>query len=94
MPRITRKSLQGRVDVVNSLLGRPMTMFASKVGEPTRMSPGHITIDRNSFGMALEEILSEKGCADNVSGRLTPAQLDIFISGMLAMRKLMQDKNV
>ena len=91
--RTTAEQLRAEVRELNILLDRPLEMFASKIGEPTRHSVGHLTLDKNSTGYQLEEQTSEHGGTRAWSMRLTPAKMAIMLQG-IRYGRLLRDAHV
>lgn len=85
MPRITRKVLQTRVHLINTLLERPTEQFLTKVGEqPVRFNLGHLTLGNDGFGgWALEEQTSHHGSVHVKVSGLSIREMDIFLDGLL-----------
>lgn len=71
-----------RVRILNNIYKRPVSEFASSVGEPIKFNVGHLRIDYNGQGYQLEECTSEGGATKNISGRLSINSMDHYISGM------------
>jgi hypothetical protein len=83
MPRISKEYLSSRITQLNAGLGRPVLQFASLPSESTRFSNGHICLDKNSQGYAIEEQLGESGATHCVSNRMSGSEMDIFLSGIM-----------
>lgn len=93
--RITRKQLDAQVAELNTVLGLPTKMFASKEGEfPTRYNIGHITLDKNSAGYQLEEQTSINGGTFNMTARLAAKDMSLFIHGMMRGIWLQRDSGI
>jgi hypothetical protein len=58
-------------------------MFASKVGEQTRFNDGHIALDKNMQGYALEEQIGVYGAAHRLTGRMTAGGMSTALKAMM-----------
>ena len=81
--RISRKTLESTLAQINSTLGRPATMFANKVGEPTKFNAGHYALDKNACGWMLEEQTGDGGATIARSGRMGTADMALFLQAYL-----------
>lgn len=75
--------LLARVHTLNMMLGRPLEQFASKPGEPTRFSVGHIHLDHNTNGYSLEEQTADHGAVYVMVPRLTAKEMSCMLDGMI-----------
>ena len=83
MLRATHYSLLARVYSLNDVLDRPIEQFASKVGEPTKFSVGHIALGHDSSGYNLEEQMSEAGAVEVIACGHTAHEMDVLITGIM-----------
>ena len=82
MTRITKEWLKSRVQTLNMLLERPMTIF-SPGASASEQNVGHLSLDKDAGGYRLVEIISGGGVEANWSPRLQPKEMDLFIDGIL-----------
>ncbi len=82
MKRITNTWLESRVQTLNMLLDRPMTMFNNDASV-SQQNIGHLHLDKNSDGYQLCEIVSKAGGESNWSQRLQPKDMDRVIDGII-----------
>lgn len=88
---VTKAFLQKRVQLLNEMLKRPVTQFASKPGESTVFSVGHICLDHNVNGYSLEEQISTHGGVNVLCPRLPGKEMAAMVSGMMRGIGLMTD---
>jgi len=81
--RATHYTLVARVYGLNEVLDRPVEQFASKVGEPTKFSVGHLALGHDSAGYTLEEQVSEAGAVDTIACGYTAHEMDVLLTGMM-----------
>ena len=79
--RITKKFLQLRMVTLNTMLRRPKELFQS--GSGCKMNVGHLSLDKDATGYMMVEITSEGGGESDKSGRMSAAEMSIFIGGMV-----------
>lgn len=82
MTRITKERLNSRVGTLNMLLDRPMTRF-SDGASVSQQNVGHLTLDKNSDGYKLVELVTGTGCETHWSPRLPAPDMDMFINGII-----------
>lgn len=82
MTRITKERLNSRVGTLNMLLDRPMTRF-SDGASVSQQNVGHLTLDKNSDGYKLVELVTGTGCETHWSPRLSAPDMDMFINGII-----------
>jgi len=82
MTRITKESLKARVQTLNMMLERPVTIFNADA-TASEQNIGHLLLDKNSDGYRLVEIINGSGSESNWSQRLTPKAMDLFIDGIV-----------
>ena len=81
MNRITKEWLKSRVQTLNMLLERPMTIF-SPGASASEQNVGHLSLDKDAGGYRLVEIIGG-GMASSWSPRLQPKDMDLFIDGIV-----------
>jgi len=81
--RVTKSLLQAQAVELNRIMGRPVEMFASKVGEKVRFNIGHITLDKNATGWQLEEQTGEGGSVYQLTARMSAKDISLFMNGMM-----------
>lgn len=82
MTRIAKERLASRVGTLNMLLDRPVTRF-SLGATASQQNIGHLTLDKNSDGYKLVEIVSSTGAEISWSPRSTSGGIDMFITGII-----------
>ena len=82
MSRITKAWLKARVQTLNILLERPITIF-SPGASASEQNIGHLSLDKDAGGYKLVEIISSGGAEANWSPRLQPKDMDSFIDGIV-----------
>jgi len=81
--RASKKSLQYRIQTINMMLERPESLFLSEPGvSPIVHAVGHLYLDKNSDGYALEECTNAQGGSKMWGMRSTAKELDIFLMGI------------
>jgi hypothetical protein len=79
---VTKNYLHTRVYMLNEMLRRPVTQFASKPGEPVVFNVGHIFLDHNVNGYSLEEQTSPNGGVNVLCRRLSSKEMCCMLAGM------------
>ena len=82
MRRITKDWLESRVDSLNMILERPVARFNTDVGLFIQ-HVGHLSLDKDSTGYKLVEIVSPAGGEQVWSARLDAKQMDRYIDGII-----------
>lgn len=82
MRRITKDWLSSRVDSINMLLERPVARFNTDVGLFIH-NVGHLSLDKDSTGYKLVEIVSPGGGEQVWSARLDAKRMDQYIDGII-----------
>lgn len=80
--RITYSLVYAAVHKLNVELGRPVEMFANKIGEPTKFNIRHIALDSNSYGHQLQEIISTSGGERPLTDRMSVRDMYHYVNGM------------
>ena len=84
--RITREFLHSRVQGLNMLLERPMSVFGDAVGTSGNMNVGHLMLDvthGTSRKYMLVEITSKTGGERGWSDRMTGSEMQLFLDGIV-----------
>ena len=82
MTRITKEWLKARVQTLNIMLDRPVCIF-NPGATASQQNIGHLSLDKNSTGYKLVEIVSGGGSESDWSPRLSPKDTDLFITGVV-----------
>lgn len=84
MARVTKTILRSQLLTLNMMLERPLEQFASKIGEPTRFAIGHLSLQHDSSGYAIEETTSENGAVNILASGLTANEAYWILRGMVS----------
>ena len=84
--RITREFLHSRVQGLNMMLERPMSIFGNAIGTSGNMNVGHLMLDvihESPRKYMLVEITSKTGGERGWSSRMTGQEMQLFLDGIV-----------
>jgi len=83
MQRITNKMLNGKVDLLNKLLGQPTETYSKKANGQWVSNPKVFYIGAAYGGYRLERICNEGGGASDISPRGTKREVYDYVSAFI-----------